>query len=81
MFATTVNKPFFVAPREGCVSRNYSSNCKAYLCIVAPREGCVSRNILPIKSAYFCIVAPREGCVSRNYCDKAYDILDKSCTP
>ena len=33
-----------VAPREGCVSRNFISVGSLNSRIVAPRKGCVSRN-------------------------------------
>ena len=56
-----------VAPRRGCVDRNYVVKEVEVYSIVAPRRGCVDRN----KSAgpYFLMsaVAPRRGCVDRNY--------------
>ncbi len=35
-----------VAPREGCVSRNFFIFLIIFTFLVAPREGCVSRNFL-----------------------------------
>ncbi len=35
-----------VAPREGCVSRNFGEDIDGQKVLVAPREGCVSRNLL-----------------------------------
>ena len=36
-----------VAPREGCVSRNFPEQIFYFSLSVAPREGCVSRNDAP----------------------------------
>ena len=57
---------YWVAPREGRVSRNNFQRVITLFIGVAPREGRVSRNERYEKATFFIIVAPREGRVSRN---------------
>ena len=57
---------YYVAPREGRVSRNISAITGVPVAFVAPREGRVSRNAMFLSLGTILIVAPREGRVSRN---------------
>ena len=63
---TTFIKMFFVAPREGRVSRNGMGVEQNGALGVAPREGRVSRNLDVRAKRHLMDVAPREGRVSRN---------------